>query len=175
MLSGLWPLPSHIANEFRNDAVTQLATPPSADSSPEFKQSRKTFYQAISSDPNLEIKFWFHWLTTLALIACCGLAGYLMLIQARLWRASVLITTVYYAWVTGFFLPLYGILIHNTTSLAGIISRFAILAKHPSFLFNTMWFNVAIPLIFIIGSFMAIKSILVQRTMRSNSSFKRDA
>jgi len=163
MLSGLWPLPNHLANEFRNNAVAQLATAPSADISPEFEQSRKIFYQEIVSDTNLEMRFWFHWLTKLALIACCVLAGYLMLMQARCWGASVLITTVFYAWITGFFSPLYGILIHDTTSLAGILSRFAILAKHPSLLLNTIWFNVAVPFIFIIGSFMAIKSIFGQR------------
>jgi hypothetical protein len=175
MLSGLWPLPSHLANEFRNDAVAQLTTPPSADSSPELEQSSKDFYQEIVNDPNLEMKFWFHWFTNLALIACCVLSGYLMLMQTHIWGVSVLITTVFYAGITGFFYPLYGILIHNTTSLTGILSRFSILAKYPLSLFYIMWFNAVIPVIFIIGSFMAIKSIVAQDKVHPNSSFKRDA
>jgi hypothetical protein len=163
ILVGLWPLPNHLANEFRNDAVAQLATPPPADSSPELEQSRKNLYQKIINDPNLEIKFWLQWLTKLALFACCLVTGLLMLVQVRFWAASVLVCTAFYALTNSFFLPFYNYFMHNTTSFAGFLSRLDIVAKYPSLLFNILWFNVTIPLVFIIGSGMAIKSIMVHR------------
>lgn len=160
MLNSLWPLPAQQTSAYRSKAAIDLVALPSVDKSSNIQNSLRSLNQEIIKDSNLEMKFWFKWLKQFLLILICTTAGYLMMVKAPFWRASVLITTAIYAWSSSFFFSLYPIFIQSTHSFSDILRRFEI-AK--PLLLNIMWFNLIMPLTFIIASYIAIKSIWVQR------------